>query len=171
MVDLTTSKWWPILFPLVPILIGAGTAYFNIFIDSQREFRERISLKRQILTEQLATKLATLLNHLRNITDDQVLRGDGREEADLVGDYSQELIRSFRIFHRMDLILFWVRFSYMALFVTTAIGLLGFLFSIFIPELRLAISYGVVVVVVLQILTVSFIFLAAQRLETYETVG
>lgn len=46
MVDLTTSKWWPILFPLVPILIGAGTAYFNIFIDSQREFRERISLKR-----------------------------------------------------------------------------------------------------------------------------
>jgi len=59
----------------------------------------------------------------------------------------------------------------MALFVTTAIGLLGFLFSIFIPELRLAISYGVVVVVVLQILTVSFIFLAAQRLETYETVG
>ncbi|MDE0553919.1 MAG: hypothetical protein OXI24_06880, partial [Candidatus Poribacteria bacterium] len=54
--------------PIVPIVIGIG-GQFLPFIDSRKEFRDRVSLRRKSLTENLAEFLEDLLSHLRSIQD------------------------------------------------------------------------------------------------------
>jgi hypothetical protein len=168
---LSPIDWLGVLLPLAPVLLGGTSAYFGIFIESQKEFRARTSLKRQNLTEQLATKLAILINHSRSIMPDQVLRGDRREEPDLVGEYTEELLRIQRVFYRLELLMLWVRIAYVLLFVTTALGVVGFTSALLLENWRVYIVYATIIVILVQIITIGFVFFLSHRLEGYEAVA
>ena len=128
-------------------------------------------MKRAALTEQLATSLTILLNHCRSITSDQVLRGDGREKPDLVGDFMQELLRVSRVVYRLDLILFWVRFGYSVLFFTVAMGLIGFIVVLVFSGWVSHVMIAAIILVVIQVITIGFVMFASHRLESYEAIA
>ncbi len=87
---------------LLPILIGTILRYVGIFIEKPKELRNRIDLLEKSKTEMLAVKLTAVLSHLRRIIDtDELLRGDGKETVDLVGDYTNLLNRIFKINHKL----------------------------------------------------------------------
>lgn len=165
------ADWGQILFPLLPVILGAASTHFKIFIDSQKDFRERVSLKKAALIEQLAMSLASLLRHSRSITADQLLRGDGREEPDLVGDYMQELFRVYGVVYRLELLLSWVRYGYLVLFITTCAGFVGFILAVILPELRTYTSAATIIFVTVQLLSIWAVFRWSHQLESYEAVA
>ena len=161
----------PSIVPLLPILLGAATTQFGIFIETQQSFRDRISLKREALTEQPAGRLTALCNHSRSITVDQVLRGYGREEPDFVGDYVRDTLRVYSVVNRLELLIIWVRIGYSTLFATTAGGLFAFLVVWFCAEWHDWIAIFSVALVFVQIAVISMVRTASHRLEGYEAIA
>lgn len=155
---------------VVPIVLGSLATYFKPFVESQKDFRKRIRLRRDALLEQLAGRHAALLQHVRRITPDDLLRGDGREEPDLVGDLTGETFRLFTIFHRLEALRLAVRVAYTGLLVTVTLGILGALVSWVWGEVRPWIFVGGIVLVVAQIALVGLLYWSSCKLETYEDV-
>jgi hypothetical protein len=142
-----------------------------MFVETQAEFRRRIGLRRNTLVEKVATKHAALLKHVRSITEDDILRGDGREEPDLVGDLTSEIFRVFTVFHRLETLGLIVRIAYGVLFVTIALGLLGALGAAAFTSARSYAFVAGVALVIVQFLTVAVIMIASNKLEVYEDVS
>ena len=153
---------------VMPVLLGGVTTWLNIFIDPQREFRSRIDQKRAELIEGVAVQHAFLLNQCRNYDND--LRGDGRNEPDLVGEYTGRLFKLFVIFHRLELLKLVVRCAYWALFALIALGVLGFLCNLLFDETRQVVLWYGVVAVLIELSVIGVVFATSQKLEQYEDV-
>jgi hypothetical protein len=125
MAPVDPALWSGLIASTVPVVVGAATVHFRIFIEPQADFRNRINLRRKALIEQVASRHAALLQHVRSITEDDLLRGDGREEPDLVGDLTSEVFRVFTVFQRLEVLRVVVRVAYLILFITIALGLLA----------------------------------------------
>ena len=97
---------------LLPVVLGGTATYLNIFLGPKDEIRSRVSLRKRDLLEKVATQLSMLLNHARKIGDDNLLRGDGRNEPDLVGNYTEELFRLFTISYRLETLKSLARLCY-----------------------------------------------------------
>ena len=110
----------------------------RLFVEPVKEFRSRASLIEKRLLESIAVKLATLLNHSRRIDDDSLLRGDGRIEADLVGDFTEIFFKLFRWTHKLELLRLRVRLCYHVLLGTALLGVVGVLVGLlwFLPVVR-----------------------------------
>jgi hypothetical protein len=155
---------------VVPVLLGAVTTWLKIFIDPQGEFRRRINLKRNDLLERVSLLHATLLNHSRRIDDDKLLRGDGHNEPDLVGDYAHRVFKLFAIFHRLEILKLVVKVAYWMLFTLIGLGILALLVNVLFDELRVVVLWYGVGAVVLELGLIAVVFAASQRLEQYEDV-
>lgn len=155
----------------VPVVLGAVTVHFKLFIEPQSDFRSRISLQRKILLEQIASKHATLLRSTRLIVD-ETLRGVvcGRGEPDLVGEFTCELFRVFTVFHRLDTLKLVVRCAYWFLLVTIIAGILGFLAACVFAQARNYVFLGGLVLIIAQVMIVVAILVVSNKLETYEDV-
>lgn len=157
-----------VIVALIPFALGCVTTYFQLFVDPPKEFRERIKLKRKELLERVAMMHATLLNHSRRIDSDEALRGDGREEPDLVGDYDRELFRLFSIFHRVEFIRLIVRVSYWIIYAAVAIALAAAIVASMFDAPRKYILWIAIVLILIELIIVAVVYFANEQLEGYE---
>ena len=164
-----------IIVAAVPIVLGGVTTYFKIFLVPKQDFRYRIRLKRTELLENLAMKLVTLLQHVRSLCltgpQDAPLRGDGREQPDLVDEYSRENLRVFTVYHRLGTLEKVVSYSYLWLFITIAAGIAGVFCAGFVPVSRPWIPGASIGIVAAQVLIVLVVQLSAWKLDKYEDIA
>ncbi len=109
-----------------------------------------------------------LFQHVRSLGPDDCLRGDGRENADLVGDYTEDNFRVFTVYHRLSILESIVKYAYLILYCTVVLGLVGFFLAWLLPHARgwvLAVSIGLVGI---QIVTVLVVLLVSWKLGDYE---
>ncbi len=169
--SLQSDPMWPSLVAsVVPIVLGSLATYFKPFIESQGDFRSRIKLCRKDLLEQLAAKHTALLQHVRQITPDDLLRGDGRQVPDLVGDLTAETFRLFTIFHRLETVRLAVRSAYTVLLATVCLAIVGALLSWLWVDARSWLLIFGVALIVAQVGFVALLYWSSSRLETYEDV-
>lgn len=165
----TPSALWPALIAsLIPIVLGVSATYFRPFVDSRSEFRGRIKLRRQALLEKLAVMHAVLLRHAAHITEDELLRGDGRDQPDLVADYTSEVFRLFTVFHRLETIRLCFAIANTGLLVAVSAGVLGAFCAWLWSDSRTCVLVGGVAVVVVQMVLVCLIYWCSCKLESYE---
>jgi hypothetical protein len=168
----TPDPVWPSLIASVaPIAVGAVTVHFKLFIEPDGEFRKRVSLHRKEMTERLAGKLAALLQYVRAMTTDDVLRGDGREEPDLVGDVAKECYKLTTVLHRMEFIRSFVRLAYSIMCVSIVLGIVGVFFAWIWVESRPFVLWGAIGLIVFQAVLVLCVMRASSALEVYEDVS
>ncbi len=168
----TVDPSWPaMLASAAPIAVGAITVHFKLFIESDGEFRKRVSLRRKELVERLAGRFASVLQHVRSMTDDDVLRGDGREEPDLVGELAQECSKVTTVLHRMEVIRFIVKAVYTTMWLLIVLGILGFFMAWLWEPSRQVVLYAGIAVVLLQAAMVYAVMQASSSLEVYEDVA
>ena len=162
---------WPALIASAgSVATGVITVYFKLFIESNADFRSRISLRREKLTEQFAVRLVALLKHVQSMTMDDVLRGDGHEEPDLVGDVSKECRKLVIVLHRMEIIRAAVRLSYSFIFCAIVFGLVGTLIAGLWADSRPYVFWVAVGLFLFQVAVVCCVMRASAILEVYEDV-
>lgn len=81
------------LLPVLPIVLGLA-GHFGFFIDTRKEFRDRVKFLHEALRENLAVFLSDLLHHVRTV-EDGTIRGEGGSRPDLVKRYTSETWRTF----------------------------------------------------------------------------
>ena len=162
---------WTAFSGLIPLLLGGLASAMRLFVEPIKEFRSRSSLIEKRLLEAIAVKLSALLNHSRRIDDDSLLRGDGRIEPDLVGDYTDSVFRLFRMAHRLELLRLTIRWCFNGLLGMALLGVLGVLISIIWPISRAYVVYTVACIVVLQCALIVVNYQSARQLEQYEDIA
>lgn len=159
MADLTA------LLPLFPILLGVS-GQFGIFLDTRKEFRDRVNFTREALKENLAIYLADLLSYVRSIQDEP-LRGDGGS-PDLVKRYTTETWRTFDLLTKIVRLQYWFRFGHLLLFVTTLAGvvlLLAVLLKLGEWSVLRDLTIGVIII---QLIAITIVYVASNRLDKHE---
>jgi hypothetical protein len=159
-----------IIAAVVPIVLGGITTYFKIFLVSKQDFRYRTQLKRSGMRETMATRLAALFQHVRSLGPDDPLRGDGRENADLVGDYTDENFRVFTVYHRLAFLENIIRYAYLLLYITIVLGLMGAFLAWLLPTTHRWVLSASIGAVVIQVATVLVVQLASWKLDDYEDI-
>ncbi len=150
--------------PLIPILLGV-LGQFLPFIDTRKEFRDRISLRRESLRENLAEYLADLLNHVRSIQDtDDPLRG----EPDLVKRYTTETWCAFDVLANIAWLQFWFRTGYLILFLTSIFSMGLVVGVLLLPEQWPLLKNAAVCAIIVQVIAITSIYLTSNRLEIHE---
>lgn len=155
---------------VIPIILGGVTTWLKIFIDPQKDFRSRIDLKKKDLLERVALQHLALLNHCLSIDDDTLLRGDGYNEPDLVGDYAGRVFKLFTIFHRLELLKLVVKVAYWLLFMLIGFGVVALLVNLVFDETRAIVFWYSVGAVLLELGVIGAVFAASQRLDQYEDI-
>ena len=159
MADLTA------LLPLFSILLGVSSQ-FGIFLDTRKEFRDRVSFRREELKENLAVYLADLLSYVRSIQDES-MRGD-RDGPDLVKRYTTETWRTFNLLTKIARLQFLFRFGHFLLFVTTLAGIVLLFAVLFkIGELSM-LRDSTIGVITVQLIAVTIVYLVSNWLEKHE---
>ncbi|MCI0630320.1 MAG: hypothetical protein L0Y44_06655 [Phycisphaerales bacterium] len=172
-VTVSDSLWPSLIASIAPIVLGAVTVHYKLFIEPEAEFRKRVSLQREKLIEQLAGRFASVLQHVRAIamTPDNDLRGDGREEPDLVGDVARECYKLSTVLHRMEVIRTIVRSTYIVLLLTVALGIFGVFSALIWQTWRPYVFWCAVGLLVLQTLLILGVMRASAAMELYEDVA
>ncbi|HUW83214.1 MAG TPA: hypothetical protein VMZ31_10500 [Phycisphaerae bacterium] len=99
-----------------------------------------------------------------------MLRGDGKENPDLVGELTRETFRLFTVFHHLELLKRVVRLAYTGLLITVCIGIVGALLAWLQIQARTWVLMVGIVLVVVQIALIALLYWSSCRLETYEDV-
>lgn len=162
---------WTAFTGLLPLLVGGAAAAMRLFVEPIREFRSRAGLIEKRLLEVVAFGLSALLNHVRRIDDDSVLRGDGRNEPDLVGDHTESMFRLFRVVHRLEILRSSVRWCFNILLSTALLGVAGVLVAALVAASRLYVVYAVVGLTAIQFVCVVINYQCARKLEQYEDIA
>ena len=97
-----------------------------------------------------------------------VLRGDGYNEPDLVGDYTRDVFKLVTFFHRLEILKLVVTRAYWLLFTLIGLGVIAFLVSLLFDEARPVVFWYGVVAVLSEFEVIGVVFSASQRLEQYE---
>ena len=156
---------------LVPVLVGGITTRFSLFLVSRKELRDRMRVRKKTLVETTGLKLATLLNLSRKIDKDELLRGDGVVEPDLVLEYSVANAHLVDVMQRMTRLMRTVDFCYSVLFFTITGGILGVVLAGAMGTwVSLVFWYGLAALAV-QIASILSVHLANRKLEVLEDVG
>jgi hypothetical protein len=153
------------LLPLFPILLGIS-GQFGIFLDTRKEFRDRINLRREALKENLAMYLADLLGYVRSVQDEP-LRGDGGS-PDLVKRYTTETWRTFESLTKIARLQFWFRFGHFFLFVTTLAGFVLFLAALLKLGEWSVLRDSTIGVIGMQLIAIVMVYVASNWLDKHE---
>ena len=156
---------------VVSVVLGGVATHFKLFLPSKDNFRNRTRLKKTALTEKMAGHLTVLLQRVRSLSElDDPLRGDGREDPDLVGDYSTESFRTFAIYHRLEVLDRTIRRSYFLLYLSIALGIIDALLAWLVPTTRGWVIGTALGLIGIQMITVFVAQLACWKLEEYEDI-
>jgi len=106
------------------VLGGGITAWLSIFVESEKEVRQRIKQIKLDLVERLSVKHAHLLIHSRNYDESLrgTLRGDGKNETDFVGEYAELVFSGFEDLQQLRTRALAVKLAYWILYLTIALG-------------------------------------------------
>ena len=168
----TPDPVWPALIAsIAPVVVGAVSTHLKLFIESESDFRKRISFQRKERIEGFAGRVASVLQHVRRMTEDDVLRGDGREEPDLVGDVAKECYKLCTVLHRMEMIRAVVRIAYSVLCVSIGVGILGVVLSWLWVDSRPYVFGAAIATTLFQVALVLGVMRASSVLEVYEDVA
>ncbi len=164
------GRAYEVLVALLPILLGGASSYFQVFIESPKEFRARVSLTRQRLQEGVNERLQVLLRGVVDLSTgtDIVLRGDGMHAPDLVGDLTEEQHRSFSLLHRISTTERLLKAGHFVLLLTTMGGVVVLLLALLVTSLRSLLVYAATVLVLAQVLTIVLANLYSRRLDDFE---
>ncbi len=165
--------WPPLVASIITVAVGGISVLFNLFIEKESDFRKRIELHRSKITEQVAIKITTVLQHVRTVVDspDTALRGDGHEEPDHVGELSLTLRKFATITYRLEIIRNVVKAAYFTLYMSICFGLLGILLSWTWEEGRVYLLWLSITLTTFQVILVYGVFRASNALEVYEDVA
>jgi len=167
----TDPSIWPALAgSLAPIIVGGAATHFKLFLDSKGDFRGRVRLHKKGLIEKLATKHATMLQHVRSLAEDDELRGDGRETPDLVGDLAADTFHLFAVFFRCEILSLVLKVAYHVMFATIVLGIAGLIIAWLVAESRPYILVGAIVVLIVQVSSIFGAFRASWKLDEIEDV-
>jgi hypothetical protein len=154
---------------VISVLLGGGvTSRLGMFLQPQGEFRDRIDRKTDAISEGLTVRHASLLNYCRNYDND--LRGDGRNEPDLVGEYTAHLKRLFVMLNRLELLKLVVKWAYWVLYMLISLGIIAFLVNTVFDEVRAVVFWYGVGAVLVELAVIGAVFAASQKLGDYEDV-
>lgn len=162
-----------IVLTLLPVIVGGTSSYFNLFVESRKDFRSRVSLTRQKLLESVNERLSALLNGVVRVSmgTSDVLRGDGIQAPDLVGDFTREQLKSFVLLHRLLDTERFLQRGHKVLLLTTMAGVVVFVLAIVAASWRPALVNVTVALVAIQLLTIAFVHGYSRRLDDLEDLG
>ena len=150
--------------PIIAILLGISGRYFP-FVDTRKEFRDRVLLRRESLRENLAVYLADVLEHIRSIQDtDDELRG----QPDLIKRYTDEAWRTFDALTSIGRIAFWFRSGHLLLFFATIVAMFLLVGVLVLPGQEVLWRYATIGTIVSQVGAICLIYLFSGQLEKYE---
>lgn len=163
------DSMWPLLLPIVMGLMAA----FKPFVDSRDVFRRRFNELRITIEERLAVKHAALLQHLRRIIDVEIelLRGDGKNQPDLVADLVEATSKLFTILQGLRTLSGAVGVAYGAIFTALCLGIVGALASLLWADAQACAYWGGFVLVGVQIVFFVLLMWASSKLRTYENLA
>ena len=153
------------LLPLFPILLGVSSQ-FGIFLDTRKEFRDRTNLTRETLKENLTIFLADLLCYVHSMQDEP-LRGDD-SNPDLVKRYTTETWRTFDLLTKIMRLHFWFRFGHLFMCATTFTGVVLLLAFLLNFGDRSVLRDLTIVVITIQLISITTVYVASNRLDKYE---
>ena len=153
-----------LILPIITIILSIS-GHFLPFIDSRKEFRERIGLQRESLRENLAEYLSELLSHVRSISDtDDDIRGN----PDLVERYTSETWRTFEVLEKIARLQFWFRFGHLVLFLSAIFAfllVLAALMQLAQPEVLRNIAVGIILI---QIIAIVILYFTSNKMDDHE---
>lgn len=153
----------------VPIIIVMIYRVIAFYIEKPKDFKNRLDLVDKTITERLSMKLTHLLNRVREIRDtDQLLRGDGDEDQDLVNEYSVELRQFIQISAQLRHLRVRSRISNSVLFGSSIFGILVLLMNMLSLIPRAYVVYAALVIIAIQISSIVDLFSQGNKLENYE---
>ena len=120
------------------------------------------------LLERVAMQHHTLLKQYLSAGEHTVLRGDGYNELDLVGDYTRDVFKLVTLFHRLEVLKLVVKAAYWFLFMLIGLGVIAFLVNLFFDAARPVVLWYATVAVILEIVAIGVVRSESQRLEQYE---
>ncbi len=160
-----------IITSLIPIVLGGVATHFKLFLPAKEEFRRRTQLKKADLKEKVAIRLSTLVQHIRELAPDDCLRGDGREQPDLVADYTEEHFRAFTIVSRLSVLDAVLKYAYLILYGCIVVGLVGLFLAWLCPVARPEVLWVAIIIVGIQIVVILVALLASHKLDEYEDIA
>lgn len=162
-----------VVLTLLPVVLGGISSYFNLFVESPKEFRARVSLTRQKLLEGVNERLSALLRGVVDVSTgtNDVLRGDGMQAPDLVGDFTEEQFRSFSLLHRLLNTERFLQWGHKILLLTTMAGIIVFVVAMLAASWRWLLVYLTVALVVVQIATIASVYGYSRRLDDLEDLS
>lgn len=164
----TDGSIWAAFSGLAPLLLGGIAAGLRLFVEPIKEFRQRsIQLEKKYL-EVLSTCLSALLNHSRNITADEMLRGDGRVQPDLVDQYTTQAHKYYRIVHRLELLRMTIRWCFHGLLATAITGICATTSALIWPSIRWYVVVISAALIMLQICLIVVNYASSLKLDQYE---
>lgn len=171
-----TASAFNLLVSLVPITIGAASSIFNLYLEPRKEYRGRVSFRRQLLLESANERLLAMFKYVGQMGSADGIRGDGNENPDLVSDFTKIQLRAFSHLHRLTRNEHWFQRGHQLLFITTALGVillvLSFFdlehWSIFDWEWRSVFVSAVATLVLIQIAAISTVYGCSRKLDELE---
>lgn len=154
------------LLPVLPILLGLS-GHFGIFIDTRKEFGDRVKFLRETLRENLAVILTDLLHHVRTL-EDGTIRGEGGNSPDLVKRYTGETWRTFSTMSKIARLHALFRITYFVLFVSTVSAVCLGVGSLAAADHWAVLRKITVGLLAVQIVAIVLIYLSSDWLENHE---
>lgn len=162
-----------VVLTLLPVVLGGASSYFNLFVESPKDFRARVSLTRQKLHEGVNERLSALLRGVVDVSSgtSDVLRGDGVQAPDLVGDFTRAQLRSFLLLNRLLSTERLLQSGHKILLFTTMAGIVVFVIAMLAVSWRWLLVYLTVALVTVQIATVASVYGYSRRLDDLEDLS
>lgn len=150
---------------LIPIVLGSA-GHFGLFIDSRKEFRNRVSLVHSTLKDNLTLFLTELLEHAGSLQDEP-LRGDGKS-PDKVMRYTSETWRTFDLLTKVARMSFLYKVGLYILFFAACIGVALIVFMFFLSQHSALILRVAVIVIAIEVIALVELFIVSNRFDIYE---
>lgn len=162
-----------IVLSLLPVIVGGTSSYFNIFVESRKDFRARVSLTREKLLESANERLSALMDGVVRVSmgTSDVLRGDGFQAPDLVGDFTRAQLKSFVLLHVLLDTERFLHWGHKSLLATTMAGVAVFVLAILATPWRPILLYMTVALLVIQLVTIGAVHGHSRRLDDLEDLG
>jgi hypothetical protein len=156
---------------IVPIVLGGVLAYFKPWLPAEDDIRERSSLKRQLLLEEVNKRLQHLLSQLQvvgfNLED---LRGAPPAQPDLIADFTAEFIQAIEAAEKLRKIYVCVKACFTLFLITAVAGLVGLLVAFVVEGARQYVSIACYIVIAFQLVLILAIRRWMGRFEECERI-
>ena len=165
--------WTALSTAAVTVIVGGVTPHLNLYLESIRDIRTRMSTRKRDLLVRLAGRHAEVLRDLARATDEPLrsfVVAPKSAEPDKIDEYTSELFRIVGVFTRLREFDRRIRTGHTILFYTTCLGIAGVIASALFPVTRPYVLQGGLCSLALQFASIWAVFHTARTLDDYEEV-